>query len=190
MCIMINMIVHQHIETVKHFFTSKSDVVDKLCEISLNTIKRGNKIIVCGNGGSAADAQHIAAEFIGRFYRERKPLPALALTVDTSAITCIANDYSYDNIFDRQLQGIGSKGDLLIGISTSGNSKNVVNAVNMANEMGIYTVTFTGNNGGIINSLSNLPINVPSDNTARIQEVHIMIGHIMCQYVDEKIGSF
>lgn len=156
------------------------------CEIISDAILNEKKIIICGNGGSAADAQHIAAEFTGRFVKERKPLPAIALTTDTSAITAIGNDYGFDNIFDRQVQALALPGDVLIGISTSGNSKNVINALKKANMIGCLTIGLTGNDGGLISDYCNTNIIIPTSITARIQEMHILICHIFCEHIDSK----
>ena len=147
-------------------------------------LKNSNKLMICGNGGSAADSQHIAAEFTGRFIKDRPPIAALALSTDTSAITCIGNDYSFNEIFSRQVRALGISGDCLIGISTSGNSENVIQAVHAANKMGISTIGLLGRDGGKLKSLCNLSITVPSEVTARIQEAHILIGHTLCGSVE------
>jgi len=149
-------------------------------------LKKGRKILICGNGGSAADAQHIAAELTGRYKIERKGLPAIALTTDTSALTAIGNDYGYEHVFSRQVEALARKGDLLIGISTSGNSRNVIYALQKAKEIGCRTIGFSGKGGGKMNDVCDLNIIVPSDDTARIQEMHIMIGHILCQLIDNE----
>lgn len=159
--------------------------IETACEMMISTIKNGNKVLLAGNGGSASDAQHIAAELTGRFVKDRKALPGIALTTDTSAITSIANDYGYEHVFSRQLEGLGSSGDLFIGISTSGNSKGVLNAFESAKKMGIKTLGLSGRDGGKMNGLCELNIIVPSDITARIQEIHILIGHILCKAVDD-----
>lgn len=148
--------------------------------------KKG-KVLFCGNGGSAADAQHLAAELSGRFYFDRDPLAAEALHVNTSYLTAVANDYSYDEIYARYIKGCGRKGDILIGFSTSGNSGNIVKALEMANSLGMITVGFTGETGGKMKSLVNHLINVPSLDTPRIQESHIMIGHIVCELVEAEM---
>jgi D-sedoheptulose 7-phosphate isomerase len=142
------------------------------------------KLMLCGNGGSAADAQHIAAEFIGRFELDRPPLPAIALTTDTSVITCIGNDYSFNDIFSKQVKAIGIEEDILIAISTSGNSPNIICAVEAAKDMGIYVVGLAGNDGGKLKDLSDSCLVVNSNSTARIQESHILAGHIICRLVD------
>ncbi len=149
--------------------------------------KSGNKVLFCGNGGSAADAQHLAAEFSGRFYTDRKALPAEALHCNTSYLTAVANDYSFDVIYSRLIDGIGLPGDILIGLSTSGNSKNIIMAFEMAKAKGMTTIGFTGMTGGQLKAISDYLINIPSTDTPRIQESHILIGHIICQLVEEKI---
>jgi D-sedoheptulose 7-phosphate isomerase len=159
---------------------------DQACEICIAAIRNGNKVIFCGNGGSAADSQHLAAELMGRFLKDRDPMAALALTVDTSAITAIGNDYGYEHIFSRQLRGIGRPGDVLVGISTSGNSKNVVNAFEVAQTMGIKTVAMTGKNGGAMSSCDVL-LNVDSTMTNHIQEAHITMGHMLCACIEEEL---
>jgi D-sedoheptulose 7-phosphate isomerase len=151
----------------------------------VNAFEKGNKVLFCGNGGSAADAQHLAAEFSGRFYTDRDSLPADALHCNTSYITAVANDYSYDVVYSRILKGIGNAGDILVGLSTSGNSKNIVKAFEMAREKKMATIAFTGASGGQLKTLSDFLINVPSEDTPRIQESHIMLGHIICQFVEE-----
>jgi len=142
------------------------------------------KLMLCGNGGSAADAQHIAAEFVNRFMLERPPLPAIALTTDSSVITSIGNDYSFDDIFSKQIKAIGMEGDVLLAISTSGNSGNVISAVKAARGLGIYTVALTGGDGGRVRSLADMALMVKSNTTARIQEAHSLAGHVICQLVD------
>ena len=142
------------------------------------------KLMICGNGGSAADAQHIAAEFVNRFMLERPPLPAIALTTDSSVITSIGNDYSFDDIFSKQIKAIGMEGDVLLAISTSGNSGNVISAVKAARGLGIYTVALTGGDGGRVRSLADMALMVKSNTTARIQEAHSLAGHVICQLVD------
>lgn len=150
-------------------------------------LEKGRKILICGNGGSAADSQHMAAEFVGRFVKERQSLPALALTVDTSLLTAVGNDYGFDCVFSRQVEGLGQEGDVLIAISTSGNSANVVKAVKTAKEKGIYVIALTGENGGLLAKESDLCLAVPSQVTARIQEMHIMIIHMICEVAEADI---
>ena len=151
----------------------------------VDALRKGNRIYFCGNGGSAADAQHLAAEFSGRFYKDRKALPAEALHCNTSYLTAAANDYGFDVVYACLIEGIGEKGDVLVGLSTSGNSANIVHAFEAAREAGIITVGFTGLTGGALKSLSDHLLNVPSADTPRIQESHILIGHIICQLVEE-----
>ena len=158
------------------------------CVLAVTTaFKNGNKVLFCGNGGSAADAQHLAAEFSGRFYKDREALPAEALHCNTSYLTAVANDYSYDVIYSRLVKGIGVKGDVLIGLSTSGNSKNIVNAFSEATLKGMITIGFTGSTGGAMAAISDYLVNVPSNDTPRIQESHITIGHIICELVEGAI---
>lgn len=162
--------------------TSILKVVDVIC----TSLQAGGRIYFCGNGGSAADAQHLAAEFSGRFYQDRKALPAEALHCNTSYLTAVANDYSFDVVYSRIIEGIGKKGDVLIGLSTSGNSSNIVRAFEAARTIGLTTVGMTGLTGGSMKPLSDYLLNMPSTDTPRIQESHIMIGHIICQLVEER----
>jgi len=161
--------------------------IEKVVEVIMNAFNNGNRVYFCGNGGSAADAQHLAAEFSGRFYTDRKALPAEALHCNTSYLTAVANDYGYDVVYSRMIDGVGQAGDILIGLSTSGNSGNIIKGFETAKEKKIITVGFTGLSGGLMKSLSNYLINIPSTDTPRIQESHIMVGHIICQLVEEKI---
>ena len=149
--------------------------------------KNGNAVYFAGNGGSAADAQHLAAEFSGRFYKDRKALPSDALHCNSSYLTAVANDYSYEVIYSRLLEGLAKKGDVLVGISTSGNSGNIIKAFEMAASLGVVTIGFTGANGGKMKDLANYLINVPSNTTPRIQESHILVGHIICELVEVNI---
>lgn len=158
--------------------------VQECIAVIVKTFKAGNKVLFCGNGGSAADAQHLAAEFSGRFYTDRDALPSEALHCNSSYMTAVANDYSYDVVYSRLLKGIGNKGDVLVGLSTSGNSKNIYNAFETAREKGMTTIAFTGATGGTLKALSDYLINVPSTDTPRIQESHILLGHIICQLVE------
>lgn len=162
---------------------SKIGEVSKLC---VELYKGSNKTILAGNGGSAADAQHIAAELVGRYGFDRPSLPSLSLTTDTSNLTAIGNDYGYDNVFSRQLEGMGQKGDIFIGISTSGNSKNIINAFVVAKNKGIKTVALVGRDGGEMAKLADISLIVPSDSTPRIQESHILIGHIICDIIEKE----
>jgi D-sedoheptulose 7-phosphate isomerase len=152
-----------------------------------NCFLSGSKVMFCGNGGSAADSQHLAAELMGRYLRDRDPLPAVALTVDSSALTAIGNDYGFEHIFARQLRGIGRRGDVLVGISTSGNSVNVVQAFETARELGVRTVALTGEKGGKISDLADFSIRVPSTKTNEIQEMHIIVGHMLCGFVESDV---
>ena len=155
--------------------------------VASSTLKAGHKIMLCGNGGSAADSQHIAAELIGRFEKERESMAAIALTTDTSALTAIGNDYGYDQVFSRQVEGLGQSGDLLIGISTSGNSKNVVKAMEVAQSKSIRTVALVGDKpGGAMQAIADYVLAAPSTNTARIQECHILMLHTLCQLVESE----
>ncbi len=160
----------------------------KAAETIISAITSGHKLFFCGNGGSAADSQHIAAEFVGRFQKERKAWPAIALTTDTSALTALGNDYTFDIIFSRQLQALGQKGDVLIAISTGGNSKNVLEAVRQAKTMGIITIAVTGGNGGQLSGQCDISIIAASSKTARIQESHLVIFHSICELVENTLA--
>ena len=153
----------------------------------IQAFKDGNKLLLCGNGGSASDAQHIAAELSGRFIKERKPLYAEALHVNSSYMTAVSNDYGFESTYSRMLEAIGKKGDVLIALSTSGNSENVINAVKMANSLGMLSVGMSGAMGGKIKDLCQHNIIIPSSNTARVQEAHILVGHIFCQIIEEQL---
>src|SRR3989304_10628295 len=166
------------------FFKQNLQMIIQSAELVADTFKAGNKLLLCGNGGSAADAQHIAAEFVNRFVIERPPLPAIALSTDTSIITSIGNDYSFDQIFSKQVKAIGKEGDVLLAISPSGESKNVIMAVKVARGMGIKTIGLTGKGGGKMAKMVDILLNVDSDVTPRIQEVHITAGHIICDLID------
>ncbi len=160
--------------------------IEEVTTLIINTFKSGNKVLFCGNGGSAADAQHLAAEFSGRFYKDRKPLPSEALHCNTSYLTAVANDYGYDQVYSRMVLGSGKEGDVLVGLSTSGNSVNITKALQTANEIGMITVGFTGEGGGKMKGYCDYLLDIPSKDTPRIQEAHIMIGHIICQLVEEQ----
>jgi D-sedoheptulose 7-phosphate isomerase len=161
------------------------NTISSCATLITDAFKNGNKVLFCGNGGSAADAQHLAAEFSGRFYKDRDALPAEALHVNTSYLTAVANDYGYEHVYSRIIKGIGKSGDVLIGLSTSGNSTNVVNAFEVAKEKNMHVIGLTGANGGKMEQHCNFLIPVPSTDTPRIQESHILIGHILCQLVEE-----
>jgi D-sedoheptulose 7-phosphate isomerase len=176
-----------HLETVQKVISDYQPIIEKVAKILVDTIKADNKIILFGNGGSAADAQHIAAELSGRYKKERRGLPALALTTDTSALTAISNDYGFDYVFSRQVEAIVKPGDTLIGISTSGKSKNVINGLLKGKELNCKLIGLSGYDGGELNNVADINIVIPSNNTARIQEMHILIGHIFCQIIEENI---
>ncbi|WP_134091622.1 D-sedoheptulose 7-phosphate isomerase [Olivibacter sp. XZL3] len=161
-----------------------SQQIEDACLLIGKALKNGNKVLLIGNGGSAADAQHIAAEFTGRFVKERIPLPAIALTTDTSALTAISNDYGYDTVFARQITALGNKGDVLIAISTSGNSASIIEAVHAAKKKEIVCIGLSGKDGGILKDVCETCLVIPSTVTARIQEMHILIGHLFCEFVD------
>lgn len=174
---------------VKKAVLQNSDLLNtvlSITEIMVAALKSDRRIYFCGNGGSAADAQHLAAELTGRFYTDRKALAAEALHCNTSYLTAVANDYGFDEIYARMIEGIAQEGDVLIGLSTSGNSKNIVKAFEKAKERNVIAISFTGEDGGALKHLSNYCINVPSTDTPRIQETHILVGHIICQLVEEK----
>ena len=177
-----------HLETINTVINTMEEKLEAASALAVETLKNGNKILLCGNGGSAADAQHIAAELTGRYKTERRGLPGIALTTDTSALTAIGNDYGYDRVFDRQVEALAQKGDLLIGISTSGNSKNVLNALKTAREMGCKTLGLTGRDGGEMNILCDVNLVVPSNDTPRIQEMHILFAHTICQIIDNELS--
>ena len=163
---------------------------DSLAEVAMQIVKSlcaGGKVLLCGNGGSAADAQHLAAEFTGRYLKERRALPALALSVNSSSVTAIGNDYGFDLVFARQLEAVGNAGDVLIGISTSGNSRNVIRALEVAKSKSIYAVALVGASGGAMKNLADCAICIPSDETPRIQECHILVGHVICEIVEETL---
>jgi D-sedoheptulose 7-phosphate isomerase len=184
--IFVNNLLH-HIEAVKLLF-KLDEAVSYAGAIAANTLLSGGKIMFCGNGGSAADSQHLAAELTGRFIKDRRPLAAMALSTDTSALTCIGNDYSFDEVFARQVAGLGRAGDLLVGISTSGNSKNVIRAVEEAQKLGITTLGLLGRDGGQLRNLCSHSIVVPHAVTAHIQECHILIGHTLCCLIEQELG--
>jgi len=182
---MIEKELRSHLETIQNVIGSMQPVILEASILAVETLKKGNKILLCGNGGSAADAQHIAAELTGRYKTERMALPAIALTTDTSALTAIGNDYGYDIVFSRQVEALAQPGDLVIGISTSGNSQNVLNAFESAKKKGCATMALSGRDGGKMKVVADVNIIVPSDNTPRIQEMHILIGHTLCQAIDD-----
>ena len=164
-------------------------LIEKAARLLHDTLKKGNKLLFFGNGGSASDSQHLAAEFVGRYEKERRALPAIALTTDTSILTAVGNDYGFDRIFERQIEALGRPGDTAIGISTSGNSKNVLLGIAKARQMGLSTIVFSGRSGGELKGRADLDLIVPSQKTSRIQETHILIGHILCERIDELISG-
>jgi D-sedoheptulose 7-phosphate isomerase len=164
-----------------------AEVVARAAELVYECLRSGHKVLLCGNGGSAADAQHIAGEFVGRYLKERRALPAIALTTDTSILTAIGNDYSFDIVFARQVEAIGAPGDVLIGISTSGNSPDVLRAVEAAQRIGLRTIGLTGQSGGQLAGLADICVRVPSSETPRVQEGHIAIAHVLCELVEDAI---
>lgn len=182
------------IDRISHTLSEMADNFARLSQVEpqvaaaakliTTSLKAGGKVFFCGNGGSAADAQHLAAELLGRFLLERAPLSAWALTVNTSALTAIGNDYTFDDVYSRQLQGLGKEGDVLVGISTSGNSRNIIRTIEAAREMNIAVIGMTGETGGKMASLCDVCISVPSVSTPRIQEMHIAVGHLICELVE------
>ncbi len=176
----------QSIEVKKQLLTNEILLltIEKVANDMVETFNNGGKVLFCGNGGSAADAQHISAELSGRFYKDRDPLYAEALHVNSSYITAVANDYSFDDIYSRMIRAMGRKGDILVGISTSGNSINIIKAIETANKLGMTTVGLTGHSGGILKEHCAHLINIPSSDTPRIQESHILIGHILCEIIE------
>ena len=182
-------------DQIKKSYETKQDIyqneellnkIVEVCKLCVELYKGKNKTILAGNGGSAADAQHIAAELVGRYGFDRPSIPSLALTTDTSCLTAIGNDYGYDKVFSRQLEGMGQSGDIFIGISTSGNSKNIINAFEVAKQKGIKTVALVGKDGGKMAKIADIALIVPSDSTPRIQESHILIGHIICDIIEKE----
>ena len=187
----IKQIIASSIET-KQRLLADENLLKTICDtvdVIVKAFKNSKRIYFCGNGGSAADAQHLAAEFSGRFYKDRKALPAEALHCNTSYLTAVANDYSFNDIYSRLIDGIGEQGDVLVGLSTSGDSANIIKAFETAKAKAMITVGFTGETGGKMKPLCNHLINIPSTDTPRIQESHIMVGHIICQLVEEKMFS-
>ena len=171
----------------QQFAQDHADRIVQVATLIANAFRNGNKVLLFGNGGSSTDAAHIAAEFVGRYKRERAPLPAIALATDIAAITCIANDYGYEELFARQVRAHGRKGDIAVGISTSGNSPNVLKGVEAARDCGLTTIAWTGANGGKLAGLVDYPFIVPSTVTSRIQESHITLGHVLCELVEDHL---
>ncbi|MBT9330424.1 D-sedoheptulose 7-phosphate isomerase [Acidipila sp. 4G-K13] len=164
--------------------SSQHEVLEAIAEAMTRALLAGKKVLWCGNGGSAADSQHLAAELVGRFRRERRGMPSIALTTDTSILTAVANDYGYDHVFRRQVEALCVAGDVVVGISTSGNSRNVLAALEEARSLGAFTVAFTGAEGGAMAGLADAALCVPSKNTARVQEGHILCGHVLCDWIE------
>ena len=179
-------IINDHILTSNNLL-DLSDLIEEICSLSLKTIQKGNTILLCGNGGSASDSIHISSELVGKFEKNRKAISSISLSSNISNITAIANDFGFEHIFSRQIEAIGKKGDLLIAISTSGNSQNILNAINYAKLNGLTVVAMTGENGGKINEIDCITLKVPNSNVARIQEMHILVGHIISKYIEENI---
>jgi D-sedoheptulose 7-phosphate isomerase len=175
---------HLKVAETMSSLTNKVEIAAQLC---IDTLQDGGKLLIFGNGGSAADAQHIAAELVGRYKINRKGIPAIALTTDTSTITAISNDFGYERIFERQLEALANEGDVLIGISTSGTSSNVIHGLKMATKIGCRSIGFSGSDGGEMNQICDTNIEVPSEDTPRIQEMHIVIGHIICHLIEQEL---
>lgn len=185
----IQAIVQESIEVKQAALAKNLDAVERAAAAIIRSFRNNGKLLLCGNGGSAADSQHIAAEFIGRFQKERRALPAIALTTDSSILTCLSNDYSYDIVFSRQVEGLGGNGDVLIGISTSGKSVNVLKAFEAAKARGITTIAFTGHDGGPMGKMADIAVIVPSGVTARIQESHSTLLHALCEIVEDELAK-
>jgi D-sedoheptulose 7-phosphate isomerase len=181
--------LEESIKVKKAVIKELAPQIEASAKLIIEALNNGNKLLTFGNGGSAADAQHIAAEFIGRYRINRKALPAIALTTDSSILTCLSNDFGFDTVFARQIEGLANKGDILLGISTSGNSKNIVEGFKKGKEIGCKTIGLLGCGGGSIAQLADIPIVVPSNDTPRIQESHITIGHIICGLIEEELFS-
>jgi len=180
--------VREHQEIISMISSSFSEVLENCGRQMAESLSSGGVLFWCGNGGSAADSQHLAAELVGRFKKDRKALSSVALTTDTSVLTCVANDYSYEDIFSRQLEALARAGDVLVAISTSGQSENVLRAIATAKALGVKTIALLGKDGGQAKNIAELSIVVPSDSTARIQEAHILIGHILCDLIEQEMG--
>ena len=178
--------IELHEQVVRDLKSTCMTELERIAEICRKTLTDGGKILLCGNGGSAADSQHIAAEFVGRFVKERQGLPAIAFTTETSILTAIGNDYGYDEVFRRQVEALGREKDVLIGISTSGNSLNIVKAFEQAQKQKMKTIALTGIKESKMSELADVTLKVPTSVTARVQECHIMVGHMICEYIDEE----
>ena len=180
--------ISEHLK-VAMTMSSLIDRVEIAAQLCIDSLQDGGKILIFGNGGSAADAQHISAELVGRYKMDRKGIPAIALTTDTSTITAISNDFGYEYVFERQVEALANKGDVLIGISTSGGSSNVINGLKMASKIGCRSIGFSGSDGGEINQICDTNLVVPSEDTPRIQEMHIVIGHIICHLIEQELTT-
>lgn len=184
----INNIIEEQISNLKKLKESDYyETIEKISDEIIDCLKSGGKLLIAGNGGSASDAQHFAGEIVGRFLFDRKALAAIALNTDTTVMTCIANDYSYDDVFARQIEGLGQEKDIFIGISTSGNSKNIIKAVEKCKEKNIHSIAFLGKNGGVLKDMADENLLIPYTSTARVQEHHILSIHLICEIVEEKI---
>ena len=179
---------NEHLKTTKATMDCIYESVESAAQICIDALKNSRKILIFGNGGSAADAQHIAAELVGRYKVERKGLPAIAITTDSSALTCISNDYGYEQVFSRQVEALANTGDVVIGISTGGTSTNVISALDIAKNIGCKAIGFSGRDGGEMNAICDVNLVVPDDDTPRIQEMHILIGHTICQLIDNEFS--
>jgi D-sedoheptulose 7-phosphate isomerase len=186
---LLNRSLEDHLEAIRALLDSKLNEIERAGLLVVETLAAGNKILLCGNGGSAADAQHIAAELVGRYEQQRRSFPAIALTTDTSALTALSNDYGYEEVFARQVQGLANAGDLLIAFSTSGKSPNIIKAVEQAQGMKCKTIGLTGFSGEPLASQCDLAVVVPSNRTSRVQEAHITIGHLWCEMVDKLLAN-
>lgn len=178
-----------HIQTAQKAIDTLSPTLLDVAKTIIKALQNNKKILICGNGGSAADSQHFAAELTGRYKRERKGLCAIALSTDTSALTAIGNDYGYEYVFSRQVEALAMQGDVVIGISTSGNSQNIINALEVANGLGCITISLSGKDGGIVKNLCDYSLIAPSDDTPRIQEIHILCIHILCELIEENFAN-
>ena len=185
----IENLINDSISVKREIIKQQIPVIEKISQAVISAVEGGRKVLIFGNGGSAADSQHIAAELVGRFQKERKAVAAVALTTDTSVLTCLGNDYGFEAIFSRQIEAIADKGDIALGISTSGRSKNIINAFKKAKELGLVTIALTGKGGDVLSSICDISLIVPSSNTARIQEAHITIAHIICELTEESVSK-
>ena len=178
----------EHFEVANKTLEVNADTILEIGKLLASSLSNGGTIFWCGNGGSAADSQHIAAELVGRFKKNRRALRSIALTTDTSVLTCVANDYSYGDIYSRQIEALARPGDVVVGISTSGDSENILRAFKMTKEIGVTTIALLGKGGGAAKGIADNALVVPSDITARIQEMHILIGHILCEIIEQEMG--